>query len=346
MRGVKAGPRRGRAAEQLAGFLDGGAVGAALEERRGQRPAGHVERQELRDEPEQPRSAAVGAAPVSRAGLGGRQLRRDAEGGGVELDLTLGGGGRGGDGDPRRVPRRPHGEMISILGSVALATAAWPRGYVEVFLRRLTAASAAAEVRWAVGARVERGGIGAASRAGRVPGGEVDEGAGDARVERRSAVGGGRRGGYRERAVQQERRHLGVLLLPRRQGVDDAGDDDVTPPPRDVGSGGGISQDSRERARVPGAGGVQPLARRWGRGASLVTRGRGVPEALRGAVGGGVGDGAARAAARRGYRLRRASDADGTHARGAVDAQVAVAALRVKAVVHGKRERGAGRGAV
>lgn len=282
-------------------------------------------------------------------------MRRDAKGGGVELDLTLGGGGRGGGGGgpcrvpspvPRRFPRRPHGEMISILGSVALATAAGPRGYVEVFLRRLTAASAAAEVRREVGARVERGGIGAASRAGRVRGGEVDEGAGDARVERRAAVGGGGRGGYRERAVQQERRHLGVLLLPRRQGVDDAGDDDVTPPPRDVGSGGGISQDSRERARVPGAGGVQPLARRWGRGASLVTRGRGVPEALRGAVGGGVADGAARAAARRGYRLRRASHADGTHARGAVDAQVAVAALRVKAVVHGKREGGAGRGTV
>ena len=104
-------------------------------------------------------------------------MRRDAKGGGVELDLTLGGGGCGGDGDPRRVPtpvprrvpRRPHGEMISILGSVALATAAGSRGYVEVFLRRLTAASAAAEVRWEVGARVERGGIGAASRAGRVP---------------------------------------------------------------------------------------------------------------------------------------------------------------------------------
>ena len=47
--------------------------------------------------------------------------------------------------------------MISILGSVALATAAGPWGYVEVFLRRLTAASAAAEVRREVGARVERG---------------------------------------------------------------------------------------------------------------------------------------------------------------------------------------------
>ena len=74
MRGVEAGPRGGRVGEPLAGFLDG----AAREERRGQRPAGHVERQELRDEPEQPRSAAVGAAPVSRAGLGGRQLQQSA----------------------------------------------------------------------------------------------------------------------------------------------------------------------------------------------------------------------------------------------------------------------------
>ena len=91
MRGVEVGSRSrgGRAAEPLAGFLDGGGVSAGrAEERCGQGPAGHVERQELRDEAEQSRSAAIGAAPVSRAGLGGRQVRRDAEGGRVELDLT------------------------------------------------------------------------------------------------------------------------------------------------------------------------------------------------------------------------------------------------------------------
>ena len=131
---------------------------------------------------------------------------------------------------------------------------------------------------------------------------------------------------------------------PRRRGVDDAGDDDVTPPPRDRVRRRDLAGFPRARACR-----ARVVFSRW-RGGGVGARrsllgGEGCPKPC-GAVGGEVGDGAARAAARRGYRLSRASDADGTHARGAVDAQVAVAALRVKAVVHGKREGGAGRGTV
>ena len=54
---------------------------------------------------------------------------------------------------------------------------------------------------------------------------------------------------------------------------------------------------------------------------------------------GGAVAAAAFATVRRGYRLRRASHADRTHPWGTVDAQVPVAALRVKAVVHGERAR-------
>ena len=119
---------------------------------------------------------------------------------------------------------------------------------------------------------VERGGRAAAAPPRGIPGGEVHDGAGDACVERRAGVGRGRGGGDRERRVEEQRRHLGVLVLPHRQRVDDARDDDVAPLPRDVRSGGGISENTRERTRVPGARRVQSLA--LGRERALSVRGR------------------------------------------------------------------------
>ena len=211
---------------------------------------------------------------------------------------------------------------------------------VEVFLRRLAARSAVVESgRWKVVAGlVERRGRAAAAPPGGIPGGEVHDGAGDACVERRAGVGRGRGGGDRERRVEEQRRHLGVLVLPHRQRVDHARDDDVAPLPRDVRSGGGISENTRERTRVPGARRVQSLA--LGRERALSVRGRrpglGVREEV---LLGGAVCAAAFGTVRRGYRLRRASHADRTHPRGAVDAQVPVAALRVKAVVHGECAR-------
>lgn len=220
-----------------------------------------------------------------------------------------------------------------------MAAARWRD--VEVFLGRLAARSAVVERVWwwkVVAGLVERRGRAAAAPARGIPRGEVHDGAGDACVERCAGVGRGRGGGDRERRVEEQRRHLGVLVLPHRQRVDDARDDDVTPLPRDVRSGGGISENTRERTRVPGARRVQSLA--LGRERALSVRGRrpglGVREEV--LLGGAVAA-AAFGPVRRGYRLRRASHADRTHPRGAVDAQVPVAALRVKAVVHGECAR-------
>ena len=242
---------------------------------------GYVEGEKLGDEPQEPRAAGVfvRAGSSLHAGLRRRQ-GGNTEGGGIPSGPTptrrRGGRGcrrrdHGAAPFPRRVPGRP--DRAARLAVVPLAAARWRD--VEVFLRRLAARSAVVERVWwwkVVAGLVERGGRAAAAPPRGIPGGEVHDGAGDARVERRAGVGRGRGGGDRERRVEEQRRHLGVLVLPHRQRVDDARDDDVAPLPRDVRSGGGISENTRERTRVPGARRVQSLA--LGRERALSVRGR------------------------------------------------------------------------
>ena len=216
---------------------------------------GYIEGEKLGDEPQEPRAACVfvRAGSSRRAGLRRRQ-GGNAEGGGIPSGPTptRRRGGRGccrRDHDtahfPRRVPGRP--DRAARLAAVPLAAARWRA--VEVFLRRLAARSAVVESVWwwkVVTGLVERGGRAAAAPPRGISAGEVHDGAGDACVERRAGVGRGRGGGDRERRVEEQRRHLRVLVLPHRQRVDDARDDDVAPLPRDVRSGGGISENTRE----------------------------------------------------------------------------------------------------